>query len=379
LEGETLPIVGDHLQRPTYEILRSIGEGNAGVCRLARHDIFERDVVQKTISLLGVPDGVAREPHLLKEARHKHLIEVWDAQWEPDPRFQGLEAVTFICDYYPGGSVYDALVEGHEFGVAGAMRICGQMLDALEYLHEDRGYVHRDVKPANILLDQSRKNAVLADLGSAGTIDSDTGTAPNYGGTPLYLAPEAKATSQVSLRSDLYSLGVVMVEMIAGRFPYEDIQFSKVDDRLAAGKRALVDRLYTLPPHVPSNVKRFVTSLIRVTPAGRPETARAALRKLNDLRYVDWRRTSGANLLGEWVGSWPPNKVPADRRYYRVKAVEVGRGRYAGKSRLTAEWQRPGGKWRGISKLTRYAEQGDAKALTVFFSEVEAVAHASPA
>lgn len=374
-----MPIVGDHLQRPTYEILHTIGEGNGGICRLARHDIFDRDIVQKTISLLGVPDGVAREPHLLKEARHKHLIEVWDAQWEPDPQFRGLEAVTFICAYYPGGSVYNALMDGHEFGVAGAMRICSQMLDALEYLHEDRGYIHRDVKPGNVLLDQARDNAVLADLGSAGTIDPDTGTAPDYGGTPLYLAPEAKPTGQVTLRSDLYSIGVVTVEMLAGRFAYEDIQLSEVDTRLAAGKRALIDLLYTLPPHVPPNVRKFVGSLVRVEPARRPETARSALRKLNGLQYVDWRRTSGAGLLGEWVGTWPLHKIPARRRYYRVQVVEVARGRNAGRVQLTAEWQKLGGDWRSIRKLARYTDMGDAKALTEFFRDVEAAAQASPA
>jgi serine/threonine protein kinase len=378
-EGDTVPIVGDYLHRPTYEILHTIGDGNVGICRLARHDIFDRDVVQKTISLLGVPDGVAREPHLLKEARHKHLIEVWDAQWEPDPQLQGLEAVTFICDYYPGGSLYDALMDGHQFSVADALRICGQMLDALEYLHEDRAYVHRDVKPGNILLDQSRENAVLADLGSAGRIDPDTGTAPDYGGTPLYLAPEAKPTGQVTVRSDLYSLGVVTVEMLAGRLQYEDISLSDVGSRLAAGKRALVDRRYGLPPHVPPNVAKFVRSLLQVDPARRPATASAALRKLNRLQYVDWERHSGTGLLGVWIGTWPLHKRPEKRRQYRIQAVEVARGHHDGRVHLTVEWQRPGGRWRSIRRLGRYADTGDAKALAKFFRDVELAAQTSPA
>ncbi|TQM66814.1 serine/threonine protein kinase [Actinomadura hallensis] len=374
-----MPIVGDHFQRPTYKILRTIGEGNVGICRLARHDIFERDVVQKTISLLGIPDGVAREPHLLKEARHKHLIEVWDAQWEPAPEFQGLDAVTFICDYYPGGSIYNALMDRHEFGLGGALRICGQILDALEYLHRDREYVHRDVKPGNILLDQSRENAVLADLGSAGRIDPITGRTCDYGGTPLYLAPEAKSTGYVTAKSDLYSLGVVTVEMLAGRFPYEQIEFPEVDARLAAGKRALVDRFYKLPPHVPRNVRKFVGSLLQVDPAKRPDTARAALRKLNALEYVDWRRTSGEGLIGEWVGTWPLSKLPAKRRHYCVQATEVIRGRQRGKVRLEATWRNPDGSWRRIRKLSRYMDAGDTAVLASFFRDVESVAHASPA
>lgn len=374
-----MPIVGDHFQRPTYEILRTIGEGNVGICRLARHDIFERNVVQKTISLLGIPDGVAREPHLLKEARHKHLIEVWDAQWEPAQEFQGMEAVTFICDYYPGGSIYDALIDQHEFGLSDALLICGQVLDALEYLHGNREYIHGDVKPANILLDQSRKNAVLADLGSAGRIDSVSGKACDYGGTPLYLAPEAKSTGYVTVKSDLYSLGVVTVELLAGRFLYEEIEFSEVDARLAAGKRALVDRFYKLPPHVPLNVRKFVGSLLQVEPAKRADNAGAALRKLNALEYVDWRRISGEGLSGEWVGTWPLTKLPAKRRHYRVQATEVARGREGGKVRLEAAWRNPDGRWRRIRKLNRYMDAGDRAALSSFFRDVESVAHASPA
>jgi serine/threonine protein kinase len=374
-----MPIVGDYFQRPTYEILHTIGEGNAGVCRLARHDIFDRDVVQKTISLLGIPDGVAREPHLLKEARHRHLIEVWDAQWEPAQEFRGLEAVTFICDYYPGGSIYDALMEGHKFGLGGAMRICGQVLDALEYLHGDRAYVHRDVKPANILLDQLRTNAVLADLGSAGRIDPTTSRARDYGGTPLYLAPEAKPTGYVTARSDLYSVGVVTAEMLVGRFPYEHIQFDEVDARLGDGKRALVDRLYKLPPHVPPKVRRFIGSLLQVEPAKRPDTARSALRKLNALEYVDWRQTEGENSIGEWVGTWPPNKLQERRRHYRVQSDEVTRGRQAGQVRLRAAWRKPDGQWRQIRTLERYMDAADTLTLAQFFRQVEAEAQASPA
>ncbi|GLW30031.1 serine/threonine-protein kinase [Actinoplanes regularis] len=374
-----MPILGDLIQRPTYKVLHTIGEGRQGICRLARHDIFDRDVVQKTVSLLGVPDGVAREPHLLKEARHKHLIEVWDAQWEPDPRWRDLEAVTFICDYYPGKSLHDALVEEHEFGLSGALKICGQILNALEYLHEDRTYLHRDVKPANILLDQARENAVLADLGSAGRIEPDTDTAPNYGGTPLYLAPEAMTTGRVTRRSDLYSIGGATVEMLAGRFPYEDLLFDDVNERNAAGKRALADRFYSLPPSVPPAVRKFVGSLIQINPAKRPTTARAALRKLNSLDYVDWRRTVGTGLLGEWIGTWPPRKMPDKRRQYRIRSIPVERGDKVGTISLAAESKKPGRDWRSHHGLQRYAEPDDESALNKFFRDVEALAQASPA
>jgi hypothetical protein len=138
----------------------------------------------------------------------------------------------------------------------------------------------------------------------------------------------------VTLGSDLYSIGVVTVEMLAGRFSYEEILFDEVTDRIAAGKRALADRHYSLPPSVPPNVKRFVGSLIQPDPGKRPETARAALRKLNSLDYVDWRRTEGSGLLGEWIGTWPPRRAPEGRRQYRVHSSPVQRGKQAGRPEI---------------------------------------------
>ncbi|WP_285473467.1 protein kinase [Actinoplanes sp. NBRC 101535] len=210
--------------------------------------------------------------------------------------------------------------------------------------------------PANILLDEARENAVLADLGSAGRIEPDTDTAPNYGGTPLYLAPEAMTVGRVTRRSDLYSIGVATVEMLAGRFPYEEFLFDDVDERNAAGKRALIDSFYSLPPSVPPAVRKFIGSLIQINPAKRPATARAALRKLNSLDYVDWRRTAGTGLIGEWVGTWPPRKMPERRRQYRIRSSPVERGDNAGRIGLIADSKKPGREWRSHRGLQRYAE-----------------------
>jgi hypothetical protein len=96
-------LVGERLDRQTYDVIRTIGEGNAGVCYHAYHEIFGCDVVQKTVSLLGVQDALAHsEPRLLKDVKHACLVEVWEAQWEPDPRWKSLEAITFVMPYYRG-------------------------------------------------------------------------------------------------------------------------------------------------------------------------------------------------------------------------------------------------------------------------------------
>lgn len=376
-----MAIHGDYLRRPTYQILHTIGEGAAGVCRVARHDVFDRLVVQKTISMLGLPDGVAREPSLLREARHAHLIEVWDAQWEKDEQYRGLEAVTFVCPYYPAGSVLDALSAGERFGLGPALAVCGDVLDALAYLHNDRQYLHRDVKPANILLTDDEAGGVLADLGSAGRLDASTGTAANYGGTRLYLDPQARPSGVVSARSDLYSLGMVAVEMISGRFPYESIDLDAVDRRLDQGKRALSDKHYALPPHVPPVVARLLRALTHPDQARRPTSAHEALRRLHALRYLDWREAGGGDDQDgtqEWVGTWPPEKPLDRRREYRVSRMPIASGGHAGQDKLSASSRAPGKKSRGLKRLTTYVAAGDHRALAAFFRSVEAEAQASP-
>ena len=373
-----MPIHGDDLGRPTYEILQTIGEGSAGVCRLARHEVFERDVVQKTVSMLGLPDGVAREPHLLKEARHDHLIEAWEAQWEKDDSFKGLEAVTFVCPYYPDGSVHDSLISDHHFGLGNTLRICGQILDALAYLHDDRGYIHRDIKPANILLTDERAGALLADLGSAGRIN-DSGWAANFGGTRLYLDPRARPDNQVTVQSDLYSLGVVVVEMLGGRFHYETINQNEVDERLDRGQRALPDRAYRLPPYVPANVARLVRSLVNPNPMKRTTTAREAWTRLSRLKFVDWQRDDLDDGSQSWVGTWPPHKARELRRQFRVSSELVSRGSHAGEFRLSARWRSPNGRGRNLGSLTRHTRAGDLVGLTQLFRAVEDVAQNSPA
>ena len=76
---------GERLDKPTYTCLQTIGEGNAGICRRGTHEIYGKEVVQKTISLLGVPDGIAHEPRLLQDANHEFIVDVWEAQWSQTP------------------------------------------------------------------------------------------------------------------------------------------------------------------------------------------------------------------------------------------------------------------------------------------------------
>ncbi|HEY0339536.1 MAG TPA: hypothetical protein VGC34_01915, partial [Steroidobacteraceae bacterium] len=100
-----MALAGEALNRPTYSFLQTISEGSNSICRLVEHEIFGQQMVQKTISLLGVPDGLARsEPRLLVGLDHDHLVRVREAQWDPDYPVDQM-MVTFVTEYYEGKSV----------------------------------------------------------------------------------------------------------------------------------------------------------------------------------------------------------------------------------------------------------------------------------
>jgi serine/threonine protein kinase len=369
---------GEHLERPTYSFLHTLHEGNTAVCVLTEHEIFGCKVVQKTISMLGLGDAAAAvEPELMKRLEHDHIVRVWEAQWEPEPEWKTLNAITFTTPYYEGGSIYTALMDGHRFSVHDTIRIADHVLQALEFMHSGHGILHRDVKPGNVMLDKARRDAFLGDLGSAAYIEKATGGAAGHAGSPLYLAPEARESGIVTVLSDLYSLGVTMVELLQGRFPYEDLDQTMIDSRLDVGRRALAERYFTLEPWVPKPLATFVRSLCNADPEKRPADAATALRALRGLRVVDWKRTDGEGLTGNWIGTWPPELRRSLRRIHEVTVAPVGRGVNIGRVRATARWREPNGKWRNYTRLNTVCD-ADASAIAAYFRAVEAEAQAAP-
>lgn len=374
-------LLGEALAKPTYTVIQTMAEsGSAGICHRARHEVYNRDIVQKTVPLVGLDDAAPySEPELLQRLRHKHLTEVWEAQWDPNPAWQALKAITFVMPWYEGGSVHGALADGHRFSVGEALGVACGVLDALHYLHVDEGLLHRDVKPGNVLLDGSRTHSYLADLGSAALMGAD-GDAQARGGTLLYRPPEAR-DGRYAAAGEIYSTGLLLVECLNGPLPYADLDLDLdlVEARLAAGRRPVPDRMLVPSPHVSPNVTRLVNRMTAVDPARRPATALLAQRALQDAVHLDWRPGQDGPAR-VWHGRWPPAGKPAQGRRYEIRAEPVTVGRYAGLFSLTARWRREGtADWRSFASLARRSAAGDTKALAAFFRDVEAEAHRSAA
>lgn len=303
--SERLLLSGENPQKPTYAFLQTMREGNTAMTYKMAHEIFGRQVVQKTISLLGLDDALAgTEPQLLDSVRHPHIVEVREAQWTPSPEGGiDLRLITFIMPFYPGGSLSEALYTNGAMSNSSAVAIADGLFQALHYLHTERRVLHRDIKPANIFLSETRTYPYLGDLGSAADMTPD-GSSVAAAGTQLYRAPEL-ANRRYTNVSDLYSAGMTLLELFGGPLPYEQFDPENIDARVRSGSRAVPDRWYkSLPPTVPTPVARLIARLTDSNPVRRPQTAAEALAVLSRVAVIDWSPGEDASEL---VGTWRPS------------------------------------------------------------------------
>ncbi|GAB4544811.1 MAG: hypothetical protein OHK0023_02150 [Anaerolineae bacterium] len=202
-----------------YEILELLGTGGMAVVFRARHIPMDREVALKIIEtkLARDPEFVRRferEARTVVNLSHPHIIKVFDFGREGELFYLAMEL-------HIGGSLARRVQMG-AFSTDRAMRLMDQIASALDYAHSE-GLVHRDLKPQNVLLDK-QGNAILTDFGIARilvagqTRFTQTGMAM---GTPSYMSPEAWEGRHIDGRADVYSLGVMLYEMLTGMVPFE--------------------------------------------------------------------------------------------------------------------------------------------------------------
>ena len=205
----------------SFDLLHLLGEGGMGVVWLARDRLLDREVAIKALRS-GSADDADGARRFLQEARlaarlqHPGVVPLLTFGEVGGHRY-------YVMPYTRGETLADRLRRG-PLSEAETRRVVGEVADALAYVHT-QGIVHRDVKPANILLDAITGRALLTDFGIARSGDSAKLTATGMiVGTPLYLAPE-QATGGADLvdgRADIYALGVVAWEALAGVSPFAD-------------------------------------------------------------------------------------------------------------------------------------------------------------
>ncbi len=262
-----------------FRIEREIGTGGMGTVYLATHLGLERPVAVKIIRRefagdADVADRFLREAKTMAKLRHPNAAMIFDAGILPDSRH------FIVMEFVEGETLSQALAREGRFPASKAVRIATEICDVLEEAHR-LGIIHRDLKPSNILL--GKRGVCVLDFGVAKVLASSaesTFTHASTGsgqliGTPRYMSPEQCLGQRVGASSDLYSLGVLLYEMLAGRPPFTDPLQSALLIKQATAPAPPLPRLRQ---DIARPLALAVHTLLAKRPEDRPRTA--ALAKL---------------------------------------------------------------------------------------------------
>jgi serine/threonine protein kinase len=251
-------LIGQHVG--PYFIQGVLGTGGMGTVYRAQDVRLGRAVAIKIINAgAGSGPGFAarfqREARVLARLDHPNILPLWDVG-------QSGDLLYLVTPVVEGGSLRDLRLRlGGQVPVAQALVLVAQVADALGHAHE-RGVVHRDVKPGNLLLHPDGR-VMLADFGIARTVQDrpDISASDLAIGTPHYIAPEQALGDQVDGRADIYSLGAVLYELLSGRTPYLAESTTQVLVRMMDGPPQPLGEVNPwLSPAVSAVVMRAVAS-----------------------------------------------------------------------------------------------------------------------
>jgi len=289
---------------PDFEIIRELGSGGMGVVYLARQKSLDRLVAIKVMrghlgsSAAEIAD-FRREPAKAAKLEHPNIARIHMVGSEAEVPY-------FVMEYVPGRSLKDVLTEchppakpggeitsTHAFGRPGASyvsrvaQVVLEIADALQYSHE-HGLVHRDIKPGNVLIDAGG-HPHLVDFGIAKALDSETLTS-RVMGTPFYMSPEQAHIAEIKVdhRTDVYSLGVVLYEMLTLQRPFERETFTQV---FAAIREFDPPPVRRRNPDVPVDLQTICHKAIRKEPKNRYASAGDLAEDLR--RFLDHRPPLG--------------------------------------------------------------------------------------
>jgi serine/threonine protein kinase len=323
-----------------YRLGQPIGRGGMGVVYRAVDTKLERLVAVKLLTEAGAAnkERFAREVQALARLTHPNLVRLLDAE---------LGVLSYLVMDLIGGTNLARRLAHDPVSPEAAARIGTGVASALAYVHS-QGIVHRDVKPANVIVDQNGK-AYLTDFGIARLLGTNGMTATGLAiGTAAYLAPEQLRGTEVGPKADVYALGLVLIECLNGRPPFE-----------GTDAEVLAARLYRDPP-VPTAVSRSWRDLLALmtaaAPADRPcadYVAESLSRTVFGNEAMTRTTDNNATALLRPVGTLPPKgrgKRAAHRRLHQFLAgllaataivlALVLNGAYSAPPHRSPKWER---------------------------------------
>jgi serine/threonine protein kinase len=263
-----------------YEVVRELGKGAMGIVYLAKDPLIGRLVALKTIRVQNNDDDEAKEfqQRFVREAQaagilnHPSIVTVHDIGQDDTT------GVSFIAmEYVEGQNLKEVLSQGRPIGFEQIGEIIAQVAEALDFAHA-KGIVHRDVKPANIILLDSLR-AKITDFGIAKiTSGGNLTTTGQFLGTPNYMAPEQIKGAPVDGRTDIFSLGICLYECLTRRKPFGGDSLTAISYKIV---HESFPPLHEINPQIPDGYEEVVTQCLAKEPGKRYQRGKdlaAALR-----------------------------------------------------------------------------------------------------
>jgi eukaryotic-like serine/threonine-protein kinase len=250
-----------------YVIVREVGRGSTGVVYLSHDPYYGRDVAIKVYheDASGAPDKarVARkmflsEAHMVGMLQHPHIMPIYDAGEEGDRCY-------IVTEYVHGARTLAAFCRQPDvLPIDVVVEIVFKCAKALHYAHS-RGVIHRDIKPSNILFTQDGDVRII-DFGIALVADSEVSRIEGIAGSPSYMSPEQVQSHDLTNRSDLYSLGAVMYELLTGSRLFRAGNLTKLMHQIIYATPAPI---HTLRPDAPEDLEQVVAIALQKDPEKR--------------------------------------------------------------------------------------------------------------
>ncbi|WJX90961.1 serine/threonine protein kinase [Trifolium repens] len=258
----------DQLSLADIDIVKVVGKGNGGMVQLVQHkwtnQFFALKVIQMNIEE-SMRKQIAKELKINQAAQCPYVVACYQS-------FYDNGVISIILEYMDGGSMADLLNKVKTIPEPYLSAISKQVLKGLMYLHHERHIIHRDLKPSNLLINHIGE-VKITDFGVSAIMENTSGQANTFIGTHNYMSPERINGSQCgyNYKSDIWSLGLILLECAIGRFPYTPPDQSKTWESIFELIETIVDKPPPTPPSEQFSAEfcSFISACLQKDPANR--------------------------------------------------------------------------------------------------------------